>query len=321
MIAISAMTRLGSFAAAVLVCAGFSGYGDDQAVDAPVRYLGQTPPGTTPARFAPGIVSTPAIEINGAFRSDFREFFFARQVAGVFTLFRAALTGTRWSDPEALSVFPAGAPGVAVDMAYSPDGRELYFLGRFKPGVPPLEAPLDIWVIRQRDGRWGTAELVGPPISTDAFESYPTIVTDGSLYFISDRPGGLGRSDIYRAPRRSDGSFDTPVNIGSPPNSSDGEGDTFVSPDERYLIFTSSRAGGFGRGDLYVSFRTTDSRWGPAINLGSAINTADTDFCPMVTPDGRYLLFSRSYGGGTWPTTTDADVFWVDMAVVERLKR
>jgi hypothetical protein len=70
-----------------------------------------------------------------------------------------------------------------------------------------------------------------------------------------------------------------------------------------------------------VSFRTTDSGWGPAINLGSAINTADTEFCPMVTPDGRYLLFSRSYGGGTWPTTTDADVFWVDMAVVERLKR
>ena len=54
------------------------------------------------------------------------------------TLFRAGLTGSRWSDPEALPIFPGGAPGVAVDMAYSSDGRELHVLGRFKPGVPPL---------------------------------------------------------------------------------------------------------------------------------------------------------------------------------------
>ncbi len=41
----------------------------------------------------------------------------------------------------------------------------------------------------------------------------------------------------------------------------------------------------------------------------------------MVTPDGRYLFFSRTYGGTSWATTTDADVFWVDMEVVERLRR
>lgn len=315
------MTRLGLLAAVVAVCAGLTGNGGDQTIAPAVRYLGQAPPGTTPARFAPGIVSTAAIEINGAFRPDFREFFFARHVTGVFALFRSTLTGTTWSAPEALPVFPAGASGMAVDMAYSPDGRELYFLGRFKPGVAPLEAPVDIWVTRYRNGRWTTAETVAAPVSTDASESYPTVAGDGSLYFSSNRPGGFGRTDIYRAPRLAAGSFGPPVNIGSPPNSSDGEGDTFVSPDEKYLILTSTRADGLGRGDLYVSFRATDSTWGPAINLGPDINTAETEFCPMVTPDGRYLFFSRRYGGGTWETTTDADVFWVDMAVVERLRR
>lgn len=315
------MTRLGLPAVVVAVCAGLTGYGNDQTIAPAVRYLGQAPPGTTPARFAPGIVSTAAIEINGAFRPDFREFFFARHVTGVFALFRSTLTGTTWSAPEALPVFPAGASGMAVDMAYSPDGRDLYFLGRFKPGVAPLEAPIDIWVTRYRDGRWTTAETVAAPVSTDASESYPTVAGDGSLYFSSNRPGGFGRTDIYRAPRLAAGSFGPPVNIGSPPNSSDGEGDTFVSPDEKYLILTSTRADGLGRGDLYVSFRATDSTWGPAINLGPDINTAETEFCPMVTPDGRYLFFSRRYGGGTWETTTDADVFWVDMAVVDRLRR
>lgn len=316
------LTRTGflSVIAAVGLCAGVMGSRYGQGIDPAVRYLGQTPPGSTPVRFAPGIVSTPAIEINGVFRPDFSEFMFARQVSGVFTLFRSTRTGSKWSDPEVLPVFPEGAQGMAVDMAYSPDGRELYFLGRFKPGVPQAEAPLDIWVTRQRDGRWTIAENVGPPVSTDASEVYPTVVADGSLYFTSNRPGGAGGTDIYRAPRMPDGRFGTPVNVGSPPNSPQREGDTFVAPDEKYLIFSSGRSGGFGRGDLYVSFRSADSSWGPAINLGPAINTADTEFCPMVTPDGRYLFFSRRYGGTNWETTTEADVFWVDMSVVERLR-
>jgi hypothetical protein len=184
-----------------------------------------------------------------------------------------------------------------------------------------MQAPLDIWVTRQRDGQWATAQIVPAPVSTDAAEAYPTVVADGSLYFSSDRPGGLGRSDIYRAPRRSADTFGIPVNIGSPANSTDTDGDTFASPDERYLIITSSRPGGFGRADLYVSFRAAGGGWRQPINLGDAINTSDTEFCPMVTPDGRYLFFSRTYGGGSWETTTDADVFWVDMTVVERLKR
>jgi Tol biopolymer transport system component len=315
-----AMNEMWIAVATLAMSAVVVGYGSSQVVDPSVRYLGQTPPGTTPARFAPGIVSTPAIEINAVFRPDFQEFFFARQVDGVFTLFNSRLSGSQWSKPEALQIYPPNGQGMAVDMAYSPDGRELYFLGRFKPGVPQAEAPQDIWVIRQRDGRWSNAELVGPPVSTDSNESYPSVVADGSLYFTSNRPGGLGGADIYRAQRLTDGRFGAPVNIGSPPNSDLGEGDTFVSPDEQYLIFSSNRSGGFGRSDLYVSFRS-GSTWGPPINLGPSINTADVDFCPMVTPDGKYLFFSRRYGEGGWDTAKDADVFWVDVAVVERLRK
>jgi hypothetical protein len=57
------------------------------------------------------------------------------------------------------------------------------------------------------------------------------------------------------------------------------------------------------------------------MNLGPSINTADVDFCPMVTPGGKYLFFSRRYGEGGWDTATDADVFWVDIEVVKRLRK
>lgn len=292
----------------------------DQAADR-AKYLGQTPPGLVPERFAPGIVSTPAMEINGVFAPNFREFFFARHIDGVFTLHRSRRDGDRWSAPEPLRVYPGGAAGLAVDMAYSPDGRELFFLGRFKPGVPPLEGPSDIWRIRRNGAGWSLAETVPAPISTDANESYPTVTSDGSLYFVSNRPGGVGNSDIWRAARLPDGTFAEPVNLGKPANSEAGEGDPFVSPDERYLIITARRPDGFGEGDLYVSFRTAAGTWSQPVSLGESINTPVTEFCPMVTPDGRYLFFSRRYGGATWENATDADVFWVDIAVVERLRR
>jgi hypothetical protein len=121
---ISAMTRLTICVAAVFVCASAPSPGRQETVGPSVRYLSQVPPGTTPPKFAPGIVSTPAIEINAVFRPDFQEFFFARQVDGVFTLFRSTLDSDKWSIPQALPVFPGAGSGVAVDMAYSADGRE-----------------------------------------------------------------------------------------------------------------------------------------------------------------------------------------------------
>ena len=306
---------------AVIAGAGAACYrASAQSADSQSRYLGQKPPGLTPERFAPGVVSTAAIEINGVFAPDFREFVFARQLDGVFTLFRSTLEGSQWSAPQPLRLFPGAAAGVAVDMSISPDGQEMFFLGRFKAGVAPDERPFDIWVSRKKNGAWTAAETVPAPVSTAAWESYPTVVADGSLYFVSDRPGGVGRSDIYRAPRLPNGRFGEPVNIGRPANSEQGDGDPFASPDERYLIITAARAGGFGEADLYVSFRAGDGGWGQPINLGETINTTATEFCPMVTPDGRYLFFSRRFGGSSWQTTTDADVFWVDIAVVERLR-
>src|SRR5688500_15359675 len=154
----AAMTQRSVCYIAFLICASAAIHAGSQSVPSSIRYLGQTPPGTTPARFAPGIVSTKAIEINGVFRPDFRAFFFARQVNGVFALFRSTLTGDKWSAPEALSVYPPVGIGMAVDMAYSPDGSELYFLGQFQPGVDYSKAPLDIWFIRNQGGRWGTAQ-------------------------------------------------------------------------------------------------------------------------------------------------------------------
>jgi hypothetical protein len=283
-------------------------------------YLGQPTPGTTPERFAPDIVSTDAIELNGVFTPDGREFFFTRLIDGVDTMHRSVLEDGRWSDPRPLLVYPGRVRVLAVDMSVSPDGQELYFLGQHQHEYAPENPGYDLWVSRRVDGAWSTAQVVPPPVSTSAEEFYPVVVGDGSLYFSSNRAGGLERYDVYRAQRLADGSFGEPVNIGPPVNSEFGTGDTFVAPDESYLIFSSRRPAGLGNGDLHVSFRQEGGRWGEPVNLGESINTDQHEFCPMVTPDGKYLFFSRRWGA-TWEQTTAGDVYWVDARVLDQFRK
>jgi hypothetical protein len=282
-------------------------------------YFGQRPPGPTPERFAPGVVSTDSLELNGVFTPDLREFFFTRLLEGVDIIHHAVLDGSKWSEPRPLLLFPGQARAVAVDMSVSPDGRELYFLGQHPHEHAPEDPPYDLWMSRRVDGAWSTAQVVPPPISTEHDELYPVIVADGSLYFTSTRPGGPGRSNLYRAQRQADGRFAEPVHVGPPIGSEHGIGDTFVAPDESYMIFASRRPPSFGNGDLFVSFRLEDGGWSEPVNLGDAINTEETEFCPMVTPDGRYFFFSRLYGG-TWEEATGGDVFWVDAAIFEQFR-
>ena len=280
-------------------------------------YLGQPRPGMTPEKFAPGIVSTDAgIELNGVFTPDGREFFFTRLIDGVDTIHHSVFTNGKWSDPEPLLLFPDRAKAVAVDMAVSPGGHALYFMGQYPREDKPNS---DIWISRRSADRWSTAQKVESPISTPAEEIYPVLVADRSLYFVSNRGDGK-HNQLYKAQRKGEGAFYAPDRVGPPiANDEFGTGDTYVAPDESYLVFASRRPPSHGGADLFVSFRQKDGSWGTPANLGDAINTPDYEFCPMVTPDGKYLFFSRRVGD-TWETTTAGDVYWVDAKVLDTFR-
>ena len=286
-----------------------------------------------PALFAPGIVSTPdAVELNGVFSPDGSEFFFTRMTMSpggeqIFRMHRSLLgpDGT-WSTPEHVQVYPGDATSLAVDMAYSSDGDRLYFLGRHPHALSPESPSLDIWVSdRTDDGGWSLATPVPPPVWTAHSESYPSLTPDDTLQFASNRPGGYGSADLWRAARREDGGFDEPVNMGPPVNTEDRESDSCVAPDGSYIVFTSSRPGGPGNADLYVSFRDAGSgEWSEPALLGHGINSTDTDYCPMVTPDGRYLFFSRRVSDPPdvgWDGVVAGNVYWIDARAIHALRR
>ncbi|MBS1111412.1 MAG: hypothetical protein H6Q88_3404, partial [Anaeromyxobacteraceae bacterium] len=149
----------------------------------------------------------------------------------------------------------------------------------------------DIWVVSRTEVGWGEPTSLGAVVNSDRDDYYPTLTLDGTLYFSSNRAGSLGQNDVYRA-RRRDGRWTAPENLGAPVNTAGREYDPFIAADESYLIFASERPGGFGGADLYLSVHEPDGSWGEPRNLGPAINTAESEYTPMLSPDGKYLFFT-----------------------------
>ena len=132
----------------------------------------------------------------------------------------------------------------------------LYFAGG-RPGGPGSG---DIWVTPALDG---TKDTFGPPSLVAEFsiagynDSHPLMRKDGlEFIFVSNRPGGLGSTDLWSSTRASmEDPWPDPVNLTSV-NSAPTDFRPTLSFDGRMLIFASDRPGGLGGGDLYVSTRT-----------------------------------------------------------------
>jgi len=111
---------------------------------------------------------------------------------------------------------------------------------------------------------------------------------------------------------RADFTFGKPVNLGPNINSSSVEIDPSISADGLELFFESRRSGGHGLADIYVSRRASkDDPWGPCMNIGAPVNTANWEQAPSISADGLSLYFSNYpsvYGIDDLCVTTRASV-------------
>lgn len=299
-------------------------------------YLGQKPPAWASEIFAPGIVSTGLDELSPAFSPDCRTFVFSIQMPGHVhhTMFSMELKDDRWTPPQ---VLPFSGKHSDADPAFSPDGNRLFFTALRPDNVGEKKKDnWDIWYVEKTDRGWSEPINPGPPINSDGLDTYPSFTHDGILYFCSDRIGGYGSLDIYRS-RFVNGRFQQPENIGKPINTEFTE-EGMISSDGKYIIFTScDRPDSHGGCDLYISFHGQDNAWFEPVNMGESINSDGHDYCPHVSPDGKYIFFTsfREIESLIWknineyldivkihnsPGNGNGDIYWIDAKIIEKLK-
>ena len=276
---------------------------------APLKYLGQTPPGLIPEVFAPETVSKKnEYEFGSVFSRDGKEFYYAVTIDGKAEIRYMELDGDRWTTP--VKIVYSEHYGYN-DPYLSPDENKLFFISDMPLSGSGAKKDIDIWFV-QKDGKgWSTPINAGKTINSDKNEYYISFTDKGTMYFASNvAAGGENKRDfdIY-ASSWIGGKFQKPKRMGDAINTTGYEADVFVAYDESYLIFCAEREGGYGGGDLYISFRRQDGTWTKAKNMGNVINTANYEFCPFVTKDGKYFFYSGN-----------KDIYWVDAKVIDGLR-
>lgn len=159
----------------------------------------------------------------------------------------------------------------------------------------------DIWLTSKVAGNWQKPINLGPIVNSKHWESQPSISSDGKkLYFVSNRPGGIGGIDIYCSEFTANG-WDEPKNLGPNINTPMDEQFPFIHPDGQTLYFSSRGWPGMGKADFFVS-HLKDSQWQRPTNLGYPINTPKEEWNIVVDRKGELAYFSTDgiesgYGG------------------------
>jgi Tol biopolymer transport system component len=216
-----------------------------------------------------------------------------------------------WTKP---TLFPYSTKYHDFDMGFSTKGDKLFFCST-RP-LPDSSIPnngYDIWYVQREGNGWSNPIHIDGPINNGDKQYYPTLSSDNTLYFSTQRVNTLGERDIYKATLKN-GKYDKIENLGPNVNTKYDEGDAFIAHDESYIIVCGmGRPDCLGSGDLYISFRKNDGSWTKYKHMGNEINSIYSDYCPYVSPDGKYFFFTSRRTGSD-------DIYWMDSKFIDELK-
>lgn len=178
------------------------------------------------------------------------------------------------------------------DLEYFPsltiDGKKMIFTRR-------IASDEDFYESNFVNGKWSRAEPLGGKVNTNLNEGAQNISQDGQLLIFTgcNYPEGEGSCDLYFSIKTNNG-WSEPQNLGPVVNTDFWESSPSLSPDKRDLYFASSRAGGFGGRDIWVTHRLPTGKWSRPENLGEAVNTSGDESCPFMHADNETLYFNSN---------------------------
>jgi ankyrin repeat protein len=276
------------------------------------EYLGQIPPGETPLIFAPGIVSTAAHEFSSCFSPDGKEFYFTRRNPENFrrSVMFCKKAGGAWTEP---AVAPFSGQD-AFEPFVTPDNRRLYFQsGREMSGALQM---FTLFVERSDSG-WGQVTDPGEPFNP--MKTMHISATAGNTLYTTDISAGMAARtsagtvgsghECLGVLRLVNGRYEKLEKLGPPLDKFPRSMHPWISPDERYILFSVVDPSPDGRSSLYFSQKKKEGTWDEPRQVPLAISAAQ----PFVTPDGRYLFFTSMQSG-------TGNLYWVSARILDKLK-
>ncbi|MPT35316.1 MAG: flagellar motor protein MotB [Flavobacterium sp.] len=254
-------------------------------------------------------------DYGSAFTGDKMVFVSARDTSGVFSKRVHTWTGESFTNMYAVTINQDGSLSQPERFAkeintrfheatpvFTKDGNTMYFTrNNFNNGKKGKDSAkttlLKVYRATLKDGKWtNVTEL---PFNSDSYSvAHPALSPDEkTLYFVSNMPGTLGLSDIFKVDIKADGSFGTPQNVGPTINTPGRETFPFVTENNE-LYFASDGHLGLGGLDIFVSKPANDGTYKKVMNIGAPANSPKDDFAFLInTTTKKGFLTSNREGG------------------------
>ena len=198
----------------------------------------------------------------------------------------------KWSNAEPMPD-NINLPNINVsNIAISNDGQRLLIYQGFdvKQG--------DIFETVLKGKKWTDAVSLGKEINTEFHESSASISPDGkTIYFVSERKGGIGGRDIWRSKLGMDNKWGPAENLGKTINTMQDEEAVYIHPDGKTLFFSSKGHKSTGGYDIFKSI-FDGTKWSKPQNLGAPINTEGDDLFFVMDASGKKAYYSSAKDGG-----------------------
>ncbi|HEY9006362.1 OmpA family protein [Ohtaekwangia sp.] len=200
-------------------------------------------------------------------------------------IFFSTKTGNTWSYAKNIGE-PVNTPYHNSNLGLSADGNTLF--------IYMDEGGGDIYYSERANGTWGEP-IPMPGIINSSFEEKSVSISadEKTLYFSSNRPGGFGGLDLYRATKDSKGEWSNVKNLGPKINTDQDDDAPFIDYDLVTLYFSSKGHKGMGGFDVFkTTFDPATNEWTEPENLGYPINTPDNDIYFVSSKDSKRAYYS-----------------------------
>jgi hypothetical protein len=216
-----------------------------------------------------------------------------------------------WIQPKSIGE-NINTMGHDAAIALSPDGQTLFIY----KNISDLNG--DIYFSRTEGKSWSNPLPLPGKVNTEHWEGSASLSADGKiLYFSSNKPGGYGGKDIYRAKLQDDGTWGEIQNLGNSINTQYDDDAPFIHPDGKTLFFSSKGHNSMGGYDIFISKLQNDGTFTSPKNIGYPINTVDNDIYYVLNASGKRGYYSSGKPGGFG----GQDIYIVEPGILDSLPK